>query len=243
MERPDDFIVHMDGDENRLDTRLTWMIQERALPRPLVTPDRALGGPSSQATDNDLLQSFISGNEDAFQLIVKRYTGPIVNYVNSMICDYDMAVDLAQETFIRVFQNARRYERKYQFSTWIYRIATNLAIDEIRSRKRRGRFFFMNAFPNYERDEIKLEISDGKPAPDELLSNRELRGTLAQAISCLPPKYRTVFVLKEVHELSYPEIAEILDESEGTVKSRLHRAKILLRGKLSHVLNTQSEEA
>ena len=243
MERPRDFVVQLEGGENRLDQGLNWMIQEQTLPRPITAPESVASAHSAQATDNDLLQAFINGNEQAFQLIVRRYTDPIVNYVNSMIGDYDMAVDLAQETFIRVFQNARRYERKYQFSTWIYRIATNLAIDEIRSRKRRGRFFFMNAFPNYERDDIKLEISDGKPAQDEVLCNRELRGTLTQAISCLPPKYRTVFILKEVHELSYPEIAEILDESEGTVKSRLHRAKLLLREKLGHILHQPAEEA
>ena len=243
MERPRDFAVQMDGGENPLDRGLNWMIQEQTLPRPLTAPESVAGAHGAQTTDNDLLQAFINGNEQAFQLIVRRYTDPIVNYVNSMIGDYDMAVDLAQETFIRVFQNARRYERKYQFSTWIYRIATNLAIDEIRCRKRRGRFFFMNAFPNYERDDIKLEISDGKPAQDEVLCNRELRGTLTQAISCLPPKYRTVFILKEVHELSYPEIAEILDESEGTVKSRLHRAKLLLREKLGHILHQPAEEA
>lgn len=229
----------IDGKETRLDRGFGWMINEHALPRPLTTREARVLEPRPQAGDNDLLEAFISGNEGAFQQIVRRYKDPITSYVNSMIQDYDMAVDLAQETFIRVFQNARRYERKYQFSTWIYRIATNLAIDEIRSRKRRGRFFFMNAFPNYERDQIRLEISDGKPAQDELLSRRELRRTVEQAISCLPHKYRTVFILKEVQELSYPEIAGVLSESEGTIKSRLHRAKMLLREKLGHLLQPQ----
>ena len=210
------------------------------LPRSLTGGESVALESSGYATDNDLVQAFLEGKDGAFPQIVARYKNPITNYVNSMINDYDMAVDLAQETFIRVYQNAARYERKYQFSTWIYRIATNLAIDELRSRKRRGRFFFMNAFPNYERDRLPLEISDGKPTHDQELYGNELRTALTQAVSCLPQKYRTVFVLKEMQELSYPEIAKVLGTSEGTIKSRLHRAKMILRGKLGHLVPCQS---
>ncbi|MBI4457209.1 MAG: sigma-70 family RNA polymerase sigma factor [Acidobacteria bacterium] len=216
------------------------MIQEQALLGPLSSCDPAIRETSTRATDNDLIQAFLEGIDGAFHQIVNRYKDPIINYINSMINDYDTAVDLAQETFIRVYQNAARYERKYHFSTWIYKIATNLAIDEIRNRKRRGRFFFMNVFPNYEKGDIRLEISDGKPGHDQALYSRELGRAMAQAISCLPHKYRTVFVLKEVQELSYPEIASVLGTSEGTIKSRLHRAKIFLREKLGHLLPSQS---
>lgn len=221
---------------------LKWMINEQVLPSPLRGTAAVLLDKPVRVADNDLLQAFIGGDSLAFQQIVTRYKDPIVNYVNSMIGDYEMAVDLAQETFIRVYQNASRYERRYQFSTWIYKIATNLAIDEIRNRKRRGRFFFMNAFPNYERDDVHLELSDGKPGHDNALYGKELRVALSQAISCLPPKYRTVFVLKEIQELSYPEIAKVLSTSEGTIKSRLHRAKMLLREKLGALLPSESGE-
>ncbi|HEV8132842.1 MAG TPA: sigma-70 family RNA polymerase sigma factor [Acidobacteriota bacterium] len=214
------------------------MIHEQALPRPLSARESVIRDSSGRVTDNDLVQAFLDGHEGAFYQIVSRYKDPIINFVNSMINDYDTAVDLAQETFIRVYQNAARYERKYQFSTWIYKIATNLAIDELRNRKRRGRFFFMNVFPNYERNAVPLEISDGKPGHDEALEGKELGRVLKQAISCLPQKYRTVFLLKEVQELSYPEIAGILSTSEGTIKSRLHRAKLLLREKLSSHLHS-----
>ncbi|MBI3940779.1 MAG: sigma-70 family RNA polymerase sigma factor [Acidobacteria bacterium] len=216
------------------------MINEQALPRPLTGPASVVLERPARVADNDLVAAFLAGDADAFHQIVSRYKDPITNYVNSMINDYDMAVDVAQETFIRVYQNAARYQRKYQFSTWIYRIATNLAIDEIRSRKRRGRFFFMNAFPNYQKDDVRLEISDGKPGHDTALYDKELRDALAQAVSCLPQKYRTVFLLKEVQELSYPEIAGVLNTSEGTVKSRLHRAKMLLRERLGSLLPSEA---
>ena len=94
--------------------------------------------------DNALISAYLSGNESAFEALVHRYEDRLVNYLNNILHDYDLSVDLAQETFIRVFRNANHYKGKYKFSTWIYRIATNLAIDEIRRRERKGRFFFYN---------------------------------------------------------------------------------------------------
>ena len=96
------------------------------------------------ATDNGLVRAFISGNDEAFNQLVTRYKDPLVNYLNMMVGDYEIAADLSQETFLRVYRNIRRYSNLYQFSTWIYRIATNLAIDEMRYRKRRGRVFYKN---------------------------------------------------------------------------------------------------
>ena len=92
-------------------------------------------------SDNSLVREFISGNDAAFAQLVSRYKDSITNYLNMMVGDYDIAVDLCQETFLRVYRNIHRYSNVYQFSTWIYRIATNLAIDEMRYRKRRGRCF------------------------------------------------------------------------------------------------------
>ncbi|MGI8782021.1 MAG: RNA polymerase sigma factor [Acidobacteriota bacterium] len=188
--------------------------------------------------DNVLIQEFIEGNEQAFVLIVGRYKDPLVHYINSIIRDYDMAADLTQETFIRVFRKASQYERKYQFSTWVYRIATNLAIDELRNRKKRGRFFFFNAFPNFidEENNRTLQLADSGPTPDRSLDRKEASGRLAVAIDGLPEKYRIVFLLREVQEMSHQEIGAVLSLSEGTVKSRLHRARLLLRTKLEGIL-------
>ena len=138
--------------------------------------------------DNALVSAYLEGNEDAFEALVHRYQDRLVNYLNNLLHDYELAVDLAQEAFIRVFKNAHRYKGKYQFSTWVYRIATNLAIDEIRRRERKGRFFFYNVMSLFQK------------------------------------------------ELSYVETATILQISLGTAKSRIHRAKLLLREKLSGCL-------
>ena len=95
-------------------------------------------GQEAATSDNSLVKEFISGNDEAFAQLVSRYKDSITNYLNMMVGDYDIAVDLSQETFLRVYRSIHRYSNLYQFSTWIYRIATNLTIDEIRYRKRRG---------------------------------------------------------------------------------------------------------
>jgi RNA polymerase sigma-70 factor (ECF subfamily) len=183
--------------------------------------------------DNALISSHLEGNEYAFQVLVERYQDKLVNYIYNLVGDYEQAVDLGQETFIRVFKHAHRYHAKYQFSTWIYRIATNLALDEIRRRKRRSRSFTYRLFFQQEEQDIPLE-HDG-PSPECSLDRKEQIQLLQTALKSLPEKYRLVFVLREVQELSHEEVGKVLKLSVGTVKSRLHRAKKLLRQKLARV--------
>jgi RNA polymerase sigma-70 factor (ECF subfamily) len=192
------------------------------------------GGP---VTDNSLVRDFIAGNDAAFTELVGRYKDSITNYVNMMVGDYDIAVDLSQETFLRVYQNIHRYSNLYQFSTWIYRIATNLAIDEMRYRKRRGQVFYRNVWGNRQAEDAdgpEFELRDTRRSPRDEVLRKESGQVLEEAIRSLPKKYRTAFVMKEVQELPYEEIAKILKCSPGTIKSRLHRARELLQRKLEH---------
>ncbi|MBM3789106.1 MAG: sigma-70 family RNA polymerase sigma factor [Acidobacteria bacterium] len=187
--------------------------------------------------DNDLVREFIAGNDAAFTRLVTKYKDALTNYVNLMIGDYDTAVDLSQETFVRVYKNIGKYSNIFQFSTWIYRIATNLAIDEMRYRKRRGQVFQNNVWNQNKQgdaDGPELQLSDLRPGPREEYLNKESAQVLRDAIRSLPPKYRTAFVMKEVQELPYEEIGRILRCSTGTIKSRLHRARELLQRKLEH---------
>jgi RNA polymerase sigma-70 factor, ECF subfamily len=186
-------------------------------------------------TDNSLVREFISGNDEAFTRLVTRYKDSLTNYLNSMVGDYDIAVDLSQETFLRVYRNIGRYSNVYQFSTWIYRIATNLAIDEIRYRKRRGRVFYKNIWGNRRSADKELpefEITDVRRGPREEVLRKESGQIVGDAIRSLPEKYRTAFIMREVQELPYETIAQILKCSPGTIKSRLHRARELLQRKL-----------
>jgi RNA polymerase sigma-70 factor, ECF subfamily len=187
------------------------------------------------ATDSSLVREFISGNDEAFTQLVTRYKNSIINYLNMMVGDYDTAADLSQETFLRVYRNIGRYSNIYQFSTWIYRIATNLAIDEMRYRKRRGRVFYNNILgnrPSLENDSPGFEIKDVRRGPGDEMLRKESSQILGDAIRSLPEKYRTAFIMKEVQELPYEAIAEVLKCSAGTIKSRLHRARELLQRKL-----------
>ncbi|MDR1727194.1 MAG: sigma-70 family RNA polymerase sigma factor [Acidobacteriota bacterium] len=196
-----------------------------------------LTGQGEPVADNILVEEFIAGDDAAFTQLVTRYKDPITNYLNMMVGNYDVATDLAQETFLRVYQNIGRYSNLYQFSTWIYRIATNLAIDEMRYRKRRGQVFYRNIWGNRTKDageEQEFVLRDTGRSPSDEVLRKESGQILGEAIRSLPPKYRTAFIMKEVQELQYDEIAKILKTSPGTIKSRLHRARELLQRKLEH---------
>ncbi len=197
-----------------------------------------------QANDNELVQRFLAGDEEAFVQIVGKYKNPITNFISMMIGDYDLAADLTQDTFLRVYRNIGSYKNTYQFSTWIYKIASNLAIDELRWRRRRGITRRTAATAPQENEEsVEPVVVDTSRKPDELTIDKEYRRLLAEAIRSLPARYRSVFVLKEVEGLQYERIAEVLDCSVGTVKSRLHRAKNLLKKKLAPYWTTNAVAA
>ncbi len=192
---------------------------------------------AASGADNTLVREFIAGNDAAFTQLVTRYKDPLTNYLNMMVGDYEIAVDLCQETFFRVYKNIRRYSNVYQFSTWIYRIATNLAIDEMRYRKRRGQVFYRNIWARRQSVDDAgpaFEITDARLTPGDEVLRKESGQVLADAIRSLPAKYRTAFIMKEIQELPYESIAKTLNCSAGTIKSRLHRARELLQRKLEH---------
>jgi RNA polymerase sigma-70 factor (ECF subfamily) len=189
-------------------------------------------------SDHRLLEATREGDEAAFAELVRRYRNQITNYVYRMTNDYDLAVDLAQETFLRVYAAADRYQSSFAFSTYIYRIATNLAISELRRRKRRRLVSLSTFFQPRESGEesCELDVTDTVPLQDVTMVEDERRGAVTRAIATLPEKYRAPLVLRDVEGRSYEEIARILEMSEGTVKSRINRARAFLRDKLQAYL-------
>jgi RNA polymerase sigma-70 factor (ECF subfamily) len=190
-------------------------------------------------SDHELVAAAKDGDELAFQEVVRRYRTPITNFVYRMLNDYDMAIDLAQETFVRVYTSIGRYEANYSFSTYIYRIASNLAISEIRKRKRRRVVSLFSVFTSEDGDPVELDPADERQRQDEALLEDERRRAVNRAIASLPEKYRTALVLRDIEDHSYEQIAAILSLSEGTVKSRINRARNLLREKLGHLLDPE----
>ena len=198
-----------------------------------LQPDISVG----KASDHALLEATRTGDGDAFGELVGRYRNQITSYIYRMTNDYDGAVDLAQETFVRVFRAVDRYQTSYAFSTYIYRIATNLAISELRKRKRRKLISLTGFFVSTDGAEPReFDPSDGQPLQDTVLVDAERRAAVQRAIGTLPDKYRAPLILRDVEGKSYDEISRILSTSEGTVKSRISRARGFLREKMSAYL-------
>ena len=184
-------------------------------------------------SDHALLDATRLGDAAAFAELVGRYRNQIINFVYRMTNDYDGASDLAQETFVRVYKAMDRYKTSHAFSTYIYRIATNLAISELRKRKRRRVVSLTGFFQGKDgADPVEFDPPDTQPLQDAAMIGDERRNAVARAIATLPDKYRAPLVLRDVEGLGYEQIAKILETSEGTIKSRISRARGLLRDKL-----------
>ena len=187
-------------------------------------------------SDHALIEATKLGDETAFAEIVQRYRNPIVNYLYRFLNDYEEAIDLAQETFVRVYFAIDRYHTGFAFSTYIYRIATNLAISEIRKRKRRRLLSLTGLFQSEGEDATEFQPKDERQLQDETLVEDEQSKVIARAIAALPEKYRVPILLRDVDGRTYEEIAEIMRLGLGTTKSRISRGRGLLKEKLKGFL-------
>ena len=171
-------------------------------------------------TDFTLMRAIQNGDLVAFNELVDRYKDRLMNVIGRMLSSPQEAEDIVQETFVRVYQHRQSFNFQHCFSTWIYTIALNLARNELRKRKK-FKFF---------------EISDMKGNEAELAIEMKLPNRLPEALNTaigeLPEKYRTAFMLRDIEELPYEEVAKILSVPLGTVKSRVNRARMMLRDKL-----------
>lgn len=198
------------------------------------TEEKCVSVPEDNLSDHVLIEATKNGDEAAFAEIVRRYKNPITNYLYRFLNDYEEAVDLAQETFVRVYFAIDRYHTGYAFSTYIYRIATNLAISEIRKRKRRRILSLTGLFQADKDDDSEFQPPDERALPvDELIEDERSR-VIIKAIAALPEKYRVPIILRDIEGRSYEEIAAIMELGLGTTKSRISRARGLLKEKLKN---------
>jgi RNA polymerase sigma-70 factor (ECF subfamily) len=178
--------------------------------------------------DYRLMYGIQKGDMVMFNQMVDRYKDRLMNVIGRMLSSQEEAEDIVQETFVRVYQHRQSFNFKHCFSTWIYTIALNLARNELRKRRK---------FKFYDITEMQGNESEFAVEP-EVPSN--LPQALNKAISQLPEKYRIAFVLRDVQELPYEEVAKVLDVPLGTVKSRVNRARLMLREKLQPRLEEQN---
>ncbi len=186
----------------------------------------------SRPSDEDLIEKFQNGDLYAFDLIVKRYKNQLLNFVYRFLGNAEEAEDLVQETFLRVYRNRKAYQKVAKFSTWIYTIAGNLAKTELRKRKRR-KFFSISDLGYNEKD---YDISDEAFNPEKDVDGRMKEEIIHREIDDLSPKFREVILLRDVQQLSYEEISQIVNIPLGTVKSRVNRGRLKLQEKLKHIL-------
>ena len=175
--------------------------------------------------DYELVQTAVAGREASFEELVRRYQRPIAAYVYRMVGDYDSALDLTQEVFIKVYNSLNRYRSEFKFSTWIYKIAHNAAIDHLRRHSVREQT--LSGSVEGERREITIESK--RLTPEQESERKERRMEIESVVQLLQPAYRELIVLRHSHDLSYDEIAEVTGLPLGTVKNRLFRAREAMR--------------
>lgn len=185
-------------------------------------------------TDEELIAAALAGDQRRFGDLVERYQGRLVNYLYRLVRDLDEAHELAQEAFLKVYQALDRYNPEYKFSTWLFRVAQNTAIDQIR--KRRIKLVSMQRPADAEGEAREWDFAGDDPGPYRRLRNRERGAAMQEAIDALPWEYRELILLRHFGELSYDEIAGLKKMPLGTVKNKLFRARQMLKGELREFL-------
>lgn len=183
-----------------------------------------------------LVRKLKARNPAAFESLMRRYQGPIFNMLFRMIGNREEAEDLAQEVFITVFKRIDTFRGESSLATWIYRIASNHCINRKKYLTRR-RHYDKRSFDDVtDRDQLgdgRAGVSERMPRPDEMAEGLQMERLIQEAISALDEDQRLVVVLRDVQNLSYEEIGDITGLAPGTVKSRLHRARMALKEKLT----------
>ena len=183
-------------------------------------------------SDEELIGQFQNDNIYAFEEIVKRYKNRLLNFAYRFFGNIEDAEDIVQETFLKVYKHKNKYRNIAKFSMWIYAITRNIAISEI-NRKKRKKLLPINII-KYEDKEF--EISDKDKGPEEKTDCILIEEMIQNAINNLSFKFREVVILRDIQELSYQEISNIINIPEGTVKSRLNRARLKLQELLSDLI-------
>lgn len=189
---------------------------------------------AEQLTDEGLVAAVLAGDRDRFGELVERYQGRLVNYLFRLLRNLDEAHELAQEVFLKVYQALDRYDPSYRFSTWVFRVAQNAAIDQIR--KRRLKLVPILRPDEGEGDGPERELPSDDRSPYGDLRNRERGEAIQTAIDGLPWEYRELIVLRHFGELSYEDIARLKKMPLGTVKNKLFRGRQALKEKLESFL-------
>jgi RNA polymerase sigma-70 factor (ECF subfamily) len=192
----------------------------------------------AERSDERLVESALGGDRRAFESLVRRHQRPLVNHICRHTGQRDGALDLAQEVFLRVYLSLSSYDPRYRFTTWLYRIASNCAIDYLRRKQPPTCSLHGDAGDEAGRG-LASNLAGNEPTPDEFLRLRELQRRLERAVRALPASYRQLILLRHRQHCRYDEIVRITGLPVGTVKNRIFRARELLRHELSDLLRAE----
>lgn len=188
---------------------------------------------AAELSDERLVEISLDGDEDAYGILVRRYQRRLTAFLSQLVGDMELARELSQEAFVRAWSALERFDPRYRFSTWLFRIAHNLGIDQLRRRR-------LQTMPLYrtdtDGDEVEVIVADVAKDPLGHLENTALAAELREVIEGLRPEYRELVLLRHFAGLSYQEIADFMEMPLGTVKNKLFRAHSVLRTALADFL-------
>ena len=194
--------------------------------------------PPVATSDQEWMLRLQAGDPEAFNVLVEKYRAPVIHFLYRMVHESALAEQLAQEVFLRVYRSRKRYQPRARFTTWLFRIATNAALNAVRDgRRRRAR---ETSVENDAASSVVAALADPGPNVEQRMVEAERREQIRQAVEALPEKQRLAVLLHKYQELDYAEIAEILGCSESALKSLLFRAYETLRVKLRPLLGARA---
>lgn len=182
---------------------------------------------SDEKTDI-LIKSALKGDMASFEELILSYEKKVYNVALRILKNPEDAKDISQEVFIKIYKNLDKFDGKSSFSTWVYRITTNACIDELRKKKGKETFS-MDSEIEEDEGSFKREFADNSPSPEEAVISKETGNEIIKSVEKLSDEHRTIIVLRDIHGLSYTEIADMTGLSIGTVKSRISRARLHLK--------------
>jgi RNA polymerase sigma-70 factor (ECF subfamily) len=196
------------------------------------------GAPGGEC-DSGLIERYLAGSEEAFNRLVLRHQRRAVNLAYRFLGNYEDACDVAQEAFLRVHRHLRRFRGQSSFKTWLYKIVLNLSRNKYRRKKRTGEFGRISIDnPHPDNPGNPMEIPDMSLSVGQEIRRREIRSRIQEALSRLPKNHREILVLRHMEGLSYSDISGMLGCAEGTIKSRLHRARMEIRKLLADMIES-----
>ena len=182
-------------------------------------------------SDEQLMLLFQGGNENAYIELVNRYKDKLINFIFNYLGDIESSEDVVQETMIKLYQKKHYYKEIAKFSTWLYTIAKNLANTELRKRKQRK----TTLLSQFSKDDKMYDLPSNDNEVGQEIQTEIVNKIIREAVNQLSEKFKTVITLRDIQQLSYEDISEIIDVPIGTVKSRINRARLQLQVELKHL--------